>query len=256
MLERHTWIMGFSTHNNNPSSFTWMNTSWACQDSNSACVLSIDMVGFTLLSIELGPSELVQLMHSIWCIMDDVVQEDDESKSNSSSSCDGGSDVISHPIKMDTVGDAYIVVVTMKSQAHHLCVQAATSMLRIAANIAQGIYEYSRSGPHNLTPGKVKIRLGMCVDDVVAGVVGFSKPRYHVFGEAVNRAKELESGSSAFHVLVGQEVLKTCSSVLNTQLVDLICKDHNPNFMYELDILNLREGQQYFPRMAASFPTT
>ena len=93
-------------------------------------------------------------------------------------------------------------------------------LVQIAAQLAKSVHGYSHSSPLSLPPGKVNIRLGMCIDSMVAGVVGLNKPRYHVFGDAVNRAEQLQSHSLHFHVYVGEEILHTFG--LNSQLVNLI----------------------------------
>ena len=43
--------------------------------SRTACILSIDIAGFTPLSVMLGAKRVVELLHELWCLMDTALDD-------------------------------------------------------------------------------------------------------------------------------------------------------------------------------------
>uniref|UniRef100_A0A7S0QTU0 Guanylate cyclase domain-containing protein n=1 Tax=Pyramimonas obovata TaxID=1411642 RepID=A0A7S0QTU0_9CHLO len=118
------------------------------------------------------------------------------------------------PYKMDTVGDAYIVVQAIPANSSLACRRKALhNMFKVTLAIQQSVEEYSALGLHGLEPGQIKIRLGMCIGSIIAGVMGLLKPRYHVYGAALRTAQQLESKSLPGHMRVDQQILDQLQSV-------------------------------------------
>lgn len=104
------------------------------------------------------------------------------------------------PFKIDTVGDAYVVAILLDRPTQSDQRYATIKMMNVARAIAWEVMAYSHTGPHGTEPGSVKMRMGCCLGQAVSGLVGLKKPRYHVMGDALNRATELESKSLAWNV--------------------------------------------------------
>lgn len=125
------------------------------------------------------------------------------------------------PFKIDTVGDAYVVAILLDKPSDDTRRSAALKMLEVAQAIVKEVMAYSNLGPHGTEPGSVAMRMGCCLGQAVSGLVGLKKPRYHVVGDSLNRAAELESQSLAWNVRMDES---TCSHVQYLQgnvLVDL-----------------------------------
>mmetsp|Transcript_29863 Transcript_29863/g.56312 ORF Transcript_29863/g.56312 Transcript_29863/m.56312 type:complete len:1651 (-) Transcript_29863:482-5434(-) len=181
--------------------------SWVNPYDDEAAVLSIDMVGFTKISEKLGPMAVMHLLHDVWCIMDSalaqfqaqpIAPEDDLDEMLKPASEDQESMPI--PFKMDTVGDAYIVVLLLRRMSKQNELLVVSQLVQVAKAIAYGVNRYSMLGPHGLDPGQVQLRMGMSRGGVVAGVVGFEKPRYHIFGPVLQQAAMMESKSLPYHL--------------------------------------------------------
>lgn len=143
-------------------------------------LLFSDIVGFTPISVQLGPELLISELNDIYTGFDDIM-----TKHN----CE----------RIETVGDAYLAVcglpVPDKDHARKI-LWAASDMirfLRVRNELAQ------KSG-HQAW----EIRIGVHTGDVVGGVVGVRKYAYHIFGDAVNTASRMESNSEPMRINVSE----------------------------------------------------
>jgi len=166
---------------------------WFSGNKPMAFVLSTDLVSFTPLARKLGPTRVVQLLHDLWIFMDSKVNE-------------------FHMFKMDTIGDAYVVVSMIddiNNQAlDHLLMQTAHRMLHLASEIYHGVLEYRQSGSKLAAFCKdLDMRMAIHVGPVTAGIVGFLGSRYQMYGHALEKAAELESKCVRGHVHLSPDVL-------------------------------------------------
>ena len=135
------------------------------EHSESVTVLFADIVGFTPLSANKTPRELVDLLNRIFSEFD----------------------ALAHKYgleKIKTIGDAYMAVAGLpESQFDHAARAArmALAMRDVTARVATDTGE------------KLALRIGMHSGPVVAGVIGRSKFSYDLWGDTVNTASRMES---------------------------------------------------------------
>ncbi|UNU24629.1 adenylate/guanylate cyclase domain-containing protein [Microcoleus vaginatus] len=128
-------------------------------------VLFADIVGFTQISSQISPTELVSLLNDIFSTFDRLAEK--------------------HGLeKIKTIGDAYMVVggLPMPRSDH------AEAIAQMALDMQQAIIDFSNT--HNQ---EFSIRIGINTGPVVAGVIGIKKFIYDLWGDTVNTASRMES---------------------------------------------------------------
>lgn len=130
-----------------------------------ASILFADMVGFTPLSAQLKPGEMVDLLNEIFTFFDTLVDKYGVEK-------------------IRTIGDSYMVASGVPRQrADHA---------QALAHMALDIQAYMHSHPTCVTR-QLDFRIGINSGPVVAGVIGRKKFIYDLWGDAVNTASRMES---------------------------------------------------------------
>ncbi|MEG4004940.1 adenylate/guanylate cyclase domain-containing protein [Microcoleus sp. Pol11C1] len=128
-------------------------------------VLFADIVGFTQISSQISPPELVSLLNDIFSTFDLLAEK--------------------HGLeKIKTIGDAYMVVggLPMPRRDH------AEAIAQMAIDMQQAITDFS-----NIHNQDFSIRIGINSGPVVAGVIGIKKFIYDLWGDTVNTASRMES---------------------------------------------------------------
>jgi len=136
-----------------------------------ASVLFADIVGFTSLSAQRTPAEVVAMLNGVFTRLDALVDEFGLEK-------------------IKTIGDAYMVAagIPVPREDH------ARVLARFALAARDELAE------HNLTADvPVELRIGINSGPVVAGVIGRRRFLYDLWGDTVNTASRMES-----HGLPGQ----------------------------------------------------
>lgn len=143
-----------------------------------ASVLFVDIVGFTRLSAELKPKEIVSLLERVFAAFDALVEK--------------------HGLeKIKTIGDAYLVTADLpEPRADH-----AEVIADFALDLQQT--ECNLSSPDG---SRVEIRIGFHCGPLIAGVIGENRFLYDMWGDTVNVASRMESLGMPGKIQVSDEV--------------------------------------------------
>jgi PAS domain S-box-containing protein len=135
------------------------------QQFTEATILFADIVGFTPLSAQMPPLELLNLLNQIFSAFDQLAEK--------------------HGVeKIKTIGDAYMVAGGLPvPQENH-----AEAIAQMALDMQQAIGQFKTQQGESF-----QIRIGINTGPVVAGVIGIKKFSYDLWGDAVNVASRMES---------------------------------------------------------------
>ena len=128
-------------------------------------VLFADIVGFTQLSAQISPQELVEMLNQIFSSFDQLADR--------------------HGLeKIKTIGDAYMAVsgVPIPRLDH------AEAVANMALDMQKEVERLAKE-----TGFSFNIRIGINTGSVVAGVIGLKKFIYDLWGDTVNTASRMES---------------------------------------------------------------
>ncbi len=138
---------------------------------SNVTILFLDIVGFTPMSEQKTPTELVEILNRVYTQIDDLCDQYQLEK-------------------IKTIGDSYMVASGIPTYSADHAVRMAEFSLQLQNVIDRVNQEMGIS---------LKIRTGLNSGSVVAGVIGKRKFSYDLWGDAVNLASRMES-----HAQIGQ----------------------------------------------------
>jgi len=142
---------------------------------DSVTIYFSDIVGFTALSANSTPLQVVGLLNELYTLFDSILENYDA-------------------YKVETIGDAYMVAsgLPIRNGDHHAA-EIASLALHLLSEIGN-FHIHHRPGE------TLKLRIGIHSGPCVAGVVGLKMPHYCLFGDTVNTASRMESSGQALRI--------------------------------------------------------
>ena len=139
-------------------------------------VLFTDFKGFTQLSEQMSPHDLVAEINACFSVFDNIMQQYGVEK-------------------IKTIGDAYMAAGGLPTPNETHAMDVVNAALAIQKYMAQ--YKDQKIADNQLY---FEIRIGIHTGPVVAGIVGIKKFQYDIWGDTVNTASRMESGAEVGQV--------------------------------------------------------
>ena len=132
-------------------------------------ILWADLVGFTSLSSQLDSYDVMRMLDELYCRFDEDVEK-------------------KHMWKMETIGDAYIVIGGLVDDSEVNISVLASRLFSLAMSMLSRVRNFNERNSTDIS-----LRIGIHAGQVGSGIAGKLRPRYYVFGENVLYAEHMES---------------------------------------------------------------
>jgi len=165
-----------------------------------ASVMFSDVVSFTALASRIRPEDVVAILNVMFSTADALSTK--------------------HGIyKVETIGDAYLACSGVVSRN----ATQTEDLVKFALDL-----QTSTRFMHTPEGLPLVIRIGIHTGSVVAGVVGRKMPRYHLFGETVTIAEEMEQNGIAGHVCISAATWAECEGLFEVEKLEPIVLHAKP----------------------------
>ncbi|OQR67817.1 atrial natriuretic peptide receptor 1-like, partial [Tropilaelaps mercedesae] len=181
-----------------------------------------DIVGFTTLSSESSPLQVVTLLNDLYTMFDAVIEQHDA-------------------YKVETIGDAYLVASGLPIPNGN---EHAREIARMALLLRDNVTNFKI---RHLPKKKLQLRIGIHSGPCVAGVVGLKMPKYCLFGDAVNTASRMETTGEPMKIHISKrskEILDGFGTFVSTLRGDVQVKGKGVMTTYWLDFELGRKPKQ------------
>ena len=149
----------------------------------SSSVLFADIVGFTTLTVERPPEEIIQMLNTIFNEFDNLIEE-------------------SGLEKIKTIGDAVMVAGGVPEYREDHLERTAELALAMQQTMRDKFVEKYGTD----------LRVGMDTGEVIAGIIGRKKFLYDLWGHTVNTASRMESTGVPGKIQVTERVYEKLNS--------------------------------------------
>eukprot|EP01138_Halocafeteria_seosinensis_P012912 gb/GECG01013190.1/.p1 GENE.gb/GECG01013190.1/~~gb/GECG01013190.1/.p1 ORF type:complete len:1200 (+),score=70.13 gb/GECG01013190.1/:1-3600(+) len=143
-------------------------------------ILWTDISGFTKLCSDLSAPEVKDILDSLYSALDHHVEQE-------------------NLWKMDTIGDAYVVIGGLHVDDERS--EIIDRLFRIAKKIQLTFEQFRKRSGYNIA-----VRIGIHAGPVVSGIIGALRPRFYIFGKTVLEAENLENSCKPGKVQVSQRI--------------------------------------------------
>jgi class 3 adenylate cyclase len=145
-----------------------------------ATAIFMDFVGFTRITQEMGPHELVSILNEHFTNFDQIF--------------------VKHKVeKLKTIGDGYMAVGGLPEPNNSHPLDVALAAMSVISYMKEKNKENSI---------KWKLRIGIHTGPMVAGIIGETKFSYDVWGSSVNLCSRLETASMPDCINVSEEFME------------------------------------------------
>jgi len=162
------------------------------EEVNNVCIIFLDIVGFSRMSLELKPIQIMDMLHDLFGRYDNL--------------CDRHG-----VLKLETVGDAYVCATNLlKERDDYSPGDEYLHAKDAALNALDMAKDMVRQAQHVIIPKSmpiesVQVRVGIHIGEVTCGVLGERLPKFAVFGSAVNLAARMEQTSLPGRIRVSND---------------------------------------------------
>ena len=201
---------------------------------DSVTVIFADVVGFTSMAQALQPAVVMGFLDDLFSRFDELSW-------------------MHGTYKVETIGDAYMAVAGMQPRRGDHAAVALRFAVALHNAAAQVLVDQPDGGR-----GSMKIRVGIHSGPVTAGLIGRTRARYCLFGDAVNIASRMESTGQPGAVQTSMDTLAAAgldpASALVREVFELRTvnvKGHGP-----METALLRSDSTAIPRIMAALPSS
>jgi adenylate cyclase len=158
------------------------------QIKENVSILFCDFVGFTSISAQLTPEELIRELSEIFSAFDSICEENKTTR-------------------IKTIGDAYMAV----SGIHAPADEHAEQLVNTALSFIEFLENRNRESTQHW-----RCRIGVHSGKVIAGIIGKTRFIYDVVGDDVNIAARIESAGTPMAVTISPATLSMIGNRFHT----------------------------------------